>query len=190
LAFDVPTLQLIAYSALTCASIIVASVSLFLGFRQNFGWKPIVLYTSYGYGPHDVEEYEVSVEFEVWNRRRYPIVLLMQEVHFRKLTFVQLRKPERSEEEFTTEWGLTERKFNLLKKVLLEPNSHHGFELRAACDLDTPQRIREESTSIRVYYFDPIKNRELIAKSTKIEWKTFADVIRKLPSTNEPTPPS
>jgi hypothetical protein len=92
LAFDVPTLQLIAYSALTCASVIVASVSGLLAFRQSIGWKPIVFPTSHGFGRLNDDEPDglskATLEFEVWNRRKYPIIVIGAQVDFETLDFV------------------------------------------------------------------------------------------------------
>jgi hypothetical protein len=47
---EAPILQLVAYTCLTGASVVVATVSALFGYRQNFGWSPIVLVTSHGLG--------------------------------------------------------------------------------------------------------------------------------------------
>ncbi len=88
MGFDIPTLQLIAYSALTCASVIVASVSLIFGYHQNFGWKPILFPTSIEIGHVGDNKYRLNIEFKVWNRRKYPIVVLTQDVDFEKLSYI------------------------------------------------------------------------------------------------------
>ena len=43
---DTQTLQLMAYVTLTLSSVIVAGTSLFIAYRQNFGWKPIIFPSS------------------------------------------------------------------------------------------------------------------------------------------------
>lgn len=70
--YDTPTLQLVAYVGLTVSSIIVACSSLFMAYRQNFGWKPIVFASSYG-GGGGKHGYTVTIEFELWNRKKHPI---------------------------------------------------------------------------------------------------------------------
>jgi hypothetical protein len=66
-AFDIPILQLVAYSSLTCASVLVASVSAMFGYRQNFGWKPILFHTGLGYDPTlaNSKKLYVDIDFEV-----------------------------------------------------------------------------------------------------------------------------
>jgi hypothetical protein len=172
-AFDVPALQLIAYSSLTGASIIVASVSVFLAFRQNFGWRPIVMPTSYGGGGSNSE---IEIEFEVWNRRKYPIMVLAQELTFKTLTFVKENRAL-TDEELGTEWTRNGRTFQLSKKILLDPNSHHRFSLAAEYKTDKPERVWDEIASIKVYIFDPNKNRELLIGSGKVKWSTMRGIF-------------
>jgi hypothetical protein len=52
--------------------------STFLGYRNNFGWKPGIIIMESGLGAELAHPNHRSVSFEiqVWNRRRYPISLL------------------------------------------------------------------------------------------------------------------
>lgn len=163
-------LQFIAYASLTLASLTVASVSLLFAFRQNFGWKPIVLPTSYGCGDIDL-----SLEFEVWNRRKYPVVVLAEEVTFSVLSF---ERPDKvpTDDEVPTHWYVDGRKFFLANKVRLEPNVHRSFSLTASYTAQNPAQVWDESASIKVYIFDPIKNREIIVCSKKVKWGTMRPV--------------
>lgn len=167
MAFDVSTLQLIAYSSLTCASVTVASVSVFLAYRQNFGWEPIALITSYGY----TSDSEVTLDFEIWNRRKYPITVLNQEVTFISLdvTGQQLDEPDPD-----PEWHLQEGIFYYMKKVLLEPNSHQHFSIVARYKQATPSPLQKAAASVTVDIFDPIKNRERVITSKTIKWAELA----------------
>jgi hypothetical protein len=164
--FDVPTLQLIAYLALTGASVTVACVSLFLAYRQNFGWKPIVLSTWHQQSL--VEPYELSLEFEVWNRRKYPIVINSQSVDFQKLTFVRTGKPPTTE--LGTDWDWDKRHFQNYHSVMLDPNSHHQILLTSGVETSDPEKV-EDIAKISVNYFDPIKNRSLTIKTRQVMFK-------------------
>src|ERR1700741_2491930 len=66
---DSPTMQWIASTALTLASVTVAVVAATFNYRQNRGWKPAILVLSQGF---DIVAW---IDFEVWNRRKYPIVV-------------------------------------------------------------------------------------------------------------------
>jgi hypothetical protein len=165
--FDIAILQLIAYASFTLASLTVASVSLLFTFRQNFGWKPIVLPTSYANSIIG----ELYLEFEVWNRRKYPVVVLAEEVTFDLLSF---EMPDNGpiDVELPTHWDLEGRKFSQKKEVRLEPNAHCGFSLTAPYNAHELARAWDERPSIKVYIFDPIKNRVIIVRSKKVEWHT------------------
>lgn len=85
---EVALVQLIAYTTLTAASVIVGSVSLFVAYRQNFGWPLFVLVSSHGLSGGKVKNYNgASLDIEVWNRRKYPILLRWIEVEFQVLAF-------------------------------------------------------------------------------------------------------
>jgi hypothetical protein len=175
LAFDVPTLQLIAYSALTCASVIVALVSAMFGYRQNFGWKPIILPTSYGFGRLKVDEPDglakVTFEFEVWNRRKYPIVIQAAHVTFETLESVFTEFGTIPQEEMWDTDGTTFSGHSY--SLVLDPNAHPKFPLGFAC-VDRPWHEIRDTVRIRVAYYDPIKNRYLTAKAkTLFQFKDY-----------------
>jgi hypothetical protein len=65
-------LQWIAPTAPAVASVIVAVVALAFNYRQNRGWKPVILVLQCGF-----DQPFASIEFEVWNRRKYPVVILI-----------------------------------------------------------------------------------------------------------------
>ena len=168
LAFDVPTLQLIAYSALTFASITVASVSAVFGYHQNFGWKPIILPTGHGIGrlkDHDeAGPLKATLEFEVWNRRKYPIVLNGAQVDFESLNFVTNEFGTLSDEEM---WNWGGRTFWNPYSERIEPGSHYTCKLGAACQKQHTEEIHDR-VRIQVDYWDPNWNRYLSIKATHI----------------------
>jgi hypothetical protein len=167
LAFDVPTLQLIAYSALTCASVFVASVSAIMGYHQNFGWKPFILLKSHGYGgPFDRGKdppgvRKLTLEFEVWNRRKYPIVLLGAQIDFEKLDFVHTDFGSIPPDELWQHTG--GRAFENYYSDRIEPNSYYVCKLGFAYK---GQGIElDDCVRIKITYFDPNRNRYRTAKA-------------------------
>ncbi|WP_242914356.1 hypothetical protein [Brevundimonas pishanensis] len=62
-------------------------------FRQQMGWRPIVVFKSYGVESGNINSDDpnilgsngklyCSIEFEIWNRRKYPIVINVVDVSF------------------------------------------------------------------------------------------------------------
>lgn len=175
MAFDIPTLQLIAYSALTCASVFVASVSAIMGYHQNFGWKPIILVKSHGYGgPLDGGKdlpgaRKGTLEFEVWNRRKYPIVLVAAQIVFEKHDFV-FAAIHADDELWQHAGG---RAFKNHYSDRIEPNSYYVCKLGFAYK-DQGSEF-DDRVRIKITYFDPNRNRYITAKARQpigTGWKT------------------
>jgi hypothetical protein len=162
-SFDIPTVQLIAYSALTCASVIVATVSVVLAYRQNFGWPPIVLVRMFVIN-YSEQPYEFTMEFEVWNRRKYPIVIQGQDLRFRNVRFIRVE--ERRPLDYANTWDGGPETFSNYKSVVLEPNGHEKFEFIYVAQ-NKNRKKQASKVKIRVFYFDPIKNKQLETKLTK-----------------------
>jgi hypothetical protein len=82
-------LQILSSIVFAFAGASIAAASLFIAYRNNFGWKPIVLITTYHVrGSSKFPEFEiVEVEFEFWNRRKYPIVVREIKVFFGAIEF-------------------------------------------------------------------------------------------------------
>jgi hypothetical protein len=68
-------MQWIASTALTVASLIVAVVALRFSYRSNHGWAPIIYIIRQGLSHMGNGEEKLTIQFEVWNRRKYPIVI-------------------------------------------------------------------------------------------------------------------
>src|SRR5687767_12504094 len=76
LGVSVQTLSAVSSIALTAMSTIVASVALVFSFRQNVGWKPVLLVThSQMSGKGGEWKFNLTVQVEIWNRRKYPVVV-------------------------------------------------------------------------------------------------------------------
>jgi len=60
------------------AAVLVAGLSFYWSYRNNFGWKPGMIVMESGLGAElaHPKHRRVSFEVQVWNRRRYPISLV------------------------------------------------------------------------------------------------------------------
>jgi len=124
--FDLPTMQWIASTALTLASVTIAVVAATFSYRQNYGWKPVVLVLAQGFdGPKSTEDdYIAWIDFEFWNRRKYPVVVHLVEIKFGKL---MLDHPGE-----TAPWYIFHNKLIHREHVRFDPASHHRFEPRVS----------------------------------------------------------
>jgi hypothetical protein len=153
---DTPTLQLIAYSSLTLASVVVSVTSLVIGFRQNFGWKPILLYTGRDEMPYVKEILTLHTRFEVWNRRKYPINVRSAKITFAEGCLVYGHR----EYNYEGEWRVHDEFIVCDKNARLEANSH--MEMESCAPLKTSLHPKNPDVlKIELTYFDPIKNEEI-----------------------------
>lgn len=164
MSFDVSFFQIVASLALTFASLTVAGVSLYFTYRHNRGWKPAILIVERArMGPRPM--YLVII-FEVWNRHKYPIVMDQVTVQFEKHEFIDLPKKEADDD--SIDWCREEKAFDSYHSLSLDQNAHHRFHLAAPYEADGNDDISDYARII-VRYFDPIKNKYLMIKSTKTE---------------------
>jgi hypothetical protein len=157
---EIPTLQLIASVLTAVASVIVAIVSLRFTYRQNYGWRPIVLVTSHGLSGVGGEQnrHLAVLKFEIWNRRKYPIVVRAIYIHFRDLV-IQDDRPGDSRLDLSSGWRVhRERTAFQSEPFSIEPTTHKAFELRAPFQTKSLDDI-DEPVVINVRYFDPISNK-------------------------------
>jgi hypothetical protein len=158
---DTQTLQLTAYVALTLSSIIVASSSLFIAYRQNFGWRPIVFASSYGGGGGKFG-YTVSIDFEFWNRKKYPVA-----VRFVSVTYEKQVMDRYVQGVLSDGWTIEgEHRLIFQKHETVDPAKTRLYELVAPIQ-KAPIDLKENVT-IELFYFDPIKAKiKKIAVHTK-----------------------
>jgi hypothetical protein len=128
MSFDLPTLQSIA----GLAGSVVAIIAVYLSYRHNRGSKPVVVSTDMGileYRPRD----ELSpppvlvIIFEVWNRRKYPVVVEGVAVSFDRLQV--LDPPDRPDD--LVRWSRDGQQFEAWPTLSLDPLSHRQFSLGA-----------------------------------------------------------
>src|SRR5262249_37712467 len=142
--------------------------------------------TSHRYRFNENSKLVLIFEFEVWNRRKYPVVLVGEKIYFEQVPFAQ-----KGMASLDDDWNVsvgTHRRYDFwnsphevidvfrAKKDVLEPNAHRRFSLSLPCDAGTDNANVWDGrgrANIRVDYFDPIKNKELIIKSYTLKWSTL-----------------
>jgi hypothetical protein len=151
-----------------------------LGYHQNFGWKPIILLLSHGYGgaldrAEDVPEVRMAtLEFEVWNRRKYPIMLVGAQIDFEKLDFVFTDFGTINLNEAWQHAG--GKTFENYYDNRIEPNSYYACKFGAAYKdqgTEVDDRVR-----IKITYFDPNRNRYLTAKARQPFGRGWKSVLQ------------
>ncbi len=174
-----PLAQVLAYTTLTLTSIIVAVVSLRFSYRQNFGWKPILLVSTHGMTGKPKkgskgESFTTSavLKFEVWNRHTYPIVLEQVNVNFKQniLDYQQ---------NYTTEenpWYVQPySKCHYRDRVVVKNGEHHEFVLEAVMVEDQSLDAIDGMVDISVAYYDPRRvRRNKLFQAHRFHFKNVA----------------
>lgn len=155
--FDLAAMQWVTSTALTLTSVTIALVAVTFGYRQNFGWKPVILVLGHGAsgGPSQADDYLAHIDFEVWNRRKYPIAIHFVEIKFGNLELSHDPEPP-------APWYIFHNKLICREQVRLDPAGHQAFNAKLPFkkrSLDT----LNETMIIEVYYFDPIANKRKTA---------------------------
>jgi hypothetical protein len=151
-----PIVQLIAYVTLTLASIIVGVVSALFAYRNNFGWKPLALVVGHsleGMGGSTI--WDAPLKFEIWNRRKYPIVVRSIVVEFSNLPL----RPETFHTSPTDAWFRQGKSFHSRGTTTLSPSTQREFTVVAPIAEGTTLDDVAALARIKIYYFDPLYNK-------------------------------
>lgn len=161
-----PWLEIIASSIWACAGIILALVSLNFSYRQNRGWKPILLLQSYGDGSSDDRKYYVvDINFEFWNRRKHPVAVANVEILFSRIQLDQTVQGF----DYGGWQPSSASKLWHHRRFVVSPNEHHIFNARmpvpndfiVSDDLDEDM---SDAVRIEISYFDPVEDRYIEEK--------------------------
>lgn len=146
--------QLASSASLTLMGLTVSIVAATFTYRNNFGWKPIVLVTSIGLSSFDSgpEKYNALVDVEVWNRRKYPLIIRGVSVKIDGLDLIEDRTSGRPD------WHLHRNTLMLNEEYTIAPQTHEKhkasapFESRSLDELKCP-------ILVNVMIFDPRMNK-------------------------------
>ncbi len=171
---DTQTLQLIAYTSLTLASVFVAASSLYIAHRQNRGWTPLLLANSSGIKIYEGNVFIAVLEFEFWNRRKYPVVIRQINVQYPTLSYKHMQNIGMGEGWIgNSRDGLVNR-----ERQNVGPNDHHQFSTVFPFERNSDEDF-QEWPKVSVYYFDPIQGRILSLKMNMSDaWNTGPDMHR------------
>jgi hypothetical protein len=169
-ATAVPIFQLIAYVMLTLASITVAALSAFLAYRNNFGWKPLAIVTSHGLtGTGGSNTWDATLQFEIWNRRKYPISIRQIRVALKNLPF---RGDPYETTDPKEQWFRSGDTYYTKSPSTLAPAAQEIHSLVIPIVKGTSLDNLVATALITVEYFDPIvKRRRPLRINYTLEYK-------------------
>lgn len=173
LAQWIPLLQIITNATLTIVGICVAAASLYVAYRNNFGWDPIALIGGIGLKGVGGEHLEFSavITLEIWNRRKYPVSIRHINLDIQNLKIRRHRTKGPNEK-----WLIGSNYVSHLTPHILGPNEHERHEIEVPFTAPSLDALNAP-IHIRVAYFDPKRH------VTKV--LTFDHVYRLTPEPQE-----
>jgi hypothetical protein len=160
----VQTLEAISSIALTAMSSVVAIVALIFTYRQNVGWKPVILATNSSmHGMGGKWRFTFRVEVEFWNRRKYPIAMRAWQASITGVDILD-QDPETG-----TETHVRDNTISSRVNDLVHPNDHQKFVIEVECEKQSLDAMRP-LFDICIWYFDPYLNK---SRQAKIAHKLF-----------------
>lgn len=139
--------------ALTAMSTIVAGVALLVSYRQNVGWKPVVLVTGTALGGSASERrYTMTLQLEFWNRRKYPLAL--------RFLSARIDGVELADSSATSELGPDIRRNRLRQQLtdLVAPHAHSRMPVAVTFEKQSLDAMKP-LFQFEIGYFDPRLNR-------------------------------
>ncbi|WP_133251551.1 hypothetical protein [Zavarzinia aquatilis] len=159
-----PALEIISSVASTVMSTVVATVALVFSYRQNVGWRPVVLATDSSLSSTSGSHlFKFSVTIEFWNRRKYPVALRSSRT---KVTGLDI---------FDENSGVKDDKFvenNIVYQefgAIVEPSASHRFVIEVLFGEQCMDAMRP-LFDVTLEVFDPHRNRR---RELKISHKIF-----------------
>lgn len=163
---NVSIAQFFAYTCLTITSIIVAILSLNFSYRQHYGWKPILMFVKKGMqGGQVSEKYLINeqeengfhmyawIQFDLWNRHTYPIVIEEASVKFFQDILDRSREGSAKKDAL---WVLmSPGGHQYRERFVIDSGKHHSFNLLAQMKKDQSLDDIDGKVNISLTYFDP-----------------------------------
>jgi hypothetical protein len=134
------------------AASVVAWMAYRVSVRANYGWRPFIFLGGYSLGGGN-RKTEFNVEFQVWNRRRYPIVIYEMTLSF---SLARFKSVEDFEDPTSEDWTVrSERSVGKYCNVVLDPSTSKSFDMNLIVDAE----IMMEAPTIEVRYLDTVANK-------------------------------
>lgn len=151
--------QIVANMTLATAAFCVAVASAIFSYRDNFGWKPVILFTAKGikYAPDSANIY-IILCFEVRNRQKYPISIRTFMITFEDLIF---EPPAQSANAGSDKWLQIgpNGPFVFMSPYSLDPSDHQEVRLSATRKNDREFSNYDDKFKILLEYYDPRWNK-------------------------------
>lgn len=154
----------------TAATAVVAVAAIILTYNQSVGWKPLLV-VKHGGLIERKSDFLARTAFEIWNRRRYPIIVRRMSVDYNKVKLQAVKdvsqgKPDPS-------WQIY---FGMLRndeEFVVEPGSRQAFDVTAFVieEGEFPYGDASKMT-VKVLCFDPVwRNRFVLSgPSQALDW--------------------
>lgn len=154
--------QFIAYVSLTVTGITVAIASLFISYRNNFGWNPVIFISKIGMkgdAANDGGRTYATMAFEFWNRRTYPLVLRRVRIETFGLDIDDQHLLGQSEGDT---WYFSGKNNALFwKQQTVEPKTHAEINFSARMLKGQSLDAIDAVLKVTVYYYDPRRNKQV-----------------------------
>lgn len=147
------------------AGVALATVGAIFTYQNNFGWPPIVFILLSGRGSQTPGGAWVSAEFEIWNRRKYSILVRRVRVDFGMDRIVRvddaLIKPQFRDDRFA--WLVQNGEMDCEPNAVIEVGKQ--LRVEAVGLYSDPVAVDAHDVppvSVKVWAFDPRLNKHMI----------------------------
>lgn len=168
-------LQIGVSTLLSLAGFFVGAVALFVSYRNNFGWEPVV-WAHKRWDGSDGSDVWAGAEFEIWNRRKYSIVVRVVEIDFGNATVTNAavrRMPDGNK----WERGPMANLLGRLDEVIDGGGRLKFDEVVALVSRPRADADDRAEVEVTVTYFDPKQNKMLEVKGStdqsSNEWRKW-----------------
>lgn len=150
--------QLIATSITALASISIAFAALRIARMQLHGLPPVLVYATHGmHGGGSLSgHYVATVEFEFWNRRKYPVRIAGAQVRFSQIKV----DPYVANFQYKADWIISSRgsAYNRESKTV-DPGQSADFKLEAPFQKQSLDNL-DDVVTMEIDFFDPVANKK------------------------------
>lgn len=151
----------VASAAVTFAALVVA-------YGQAIGWKPLLVVKRWGLLELR-DGIGSTTAFEVWNRRRYPIVVRRMKVDYNRVKMSELRDVTKGEKD--PNWTVMSGELHHWDEYVIDPGAHRAFTVDALCIQEGPFPDEEaRRLTVKVLLFDPVWSKRFVLKETGKVW--------------------
>ena len=188
----VPLVQAGSSIFLGVAGFALAIVTAYWSYRNNFGWEPIVILGRLGLQgtyvidqlgninpPNGQPRYQVRISIEVWNRRKYPVVVRKMVLVASRLDIVQEVGPVEGG------WNYYKGRYASMYGNSIAASSSDTQTLTIPFNVGDPSKVRSPLV-VTVDFYDPRLNR--VFSITGAEIYTIKGGLPLLPSSSNPQP--